>query len=84
MTWSAWKLDPATWAWIVWIVVFVIIEAWAVVSAQPQHTLTHHLRPLFTRHPLTWWLAFGFWAWLGLHFLAPRLEHRLLALFVDL
>ena len=72
--WRAWSFDGPTVAWTVWIVYFLVLEAWAVVTTQPQHTLTHHLRPLFTEHPLTWFLALGLWLWIGVHFLAPPVE----------
>ncbi len=67
--WAAWRLDPATWAWIVWIAWFAAWETWAIISPGPMDTATAHLRPLFAEHPLTWFLAFGLWLWLGFHFL---------------
>lgn len=75
--WSAWRLDFFTWAWIVWIAAFVVLETWTLLQGRGQE-LTAHLRPLFLEHPLTWWLAFGLWVWLGFHFLAPAWESRLL------
>ena len=35
---------------------------------------TDHLRPLFHAAPVTWWIAFGIWIWLGFHFLWPAGE----------
>lgn len=68
-SWSAWHLDPPTWAWIVWIAWFFLVETWALITPAPLDTLTAHLRPLFVSHPLTWYLALGLWLWIGQHFL---------------
>lgn len=78
--WRAWALDWQTWAWTAWLVAFVVLESWTLVQGRGQE-LTAHLRPVFLEHPLTWWLAAGAWVWLGLHFLAPRWEYRLLDMF---
>ena len=77
-SWSAWGLDAPTWAWVAWWVWFFCWEAWAIMSGQPSHTLTFHLRPLFIEHPVTWFLAFGLWMWLGVHMLTPSLEQWLI------
>lgn len=81
-SWSAWKLDPVTWQWIIILSWALILEGFAVGTGQYRHTLTAHLRPVFAQYPVTWWLTFGFWLWLGLHFLAWRWEYRLLNWFV--
>jgi hypothetical protein len=78
-SWSAWKLDPLTWAWIVWVLAFVVLETVALWKFRGDE-LTAHLRPLFLSTPITWYLAFGLWLWLGVHFLAPRIERELLLL----
>ena len=75
--WDAWRLMPLTWAWIAWIVAFIVLETYALMEGRGQE-LTAHLRPVFLEHPLTWWLAAGAWVWLGLHFLAPAWERTLL------
>lgn len=79
--WTAWTPDWLTWSWVAWIVAFAVLETVAILHGS-QNTLTRHLRPLFNEHPLTWWLTFGLWLWLGVHFLAPDLEYRLLAALV--
>lgn len=77
VSWAAWERDLWTWAWIVWIAAFVVLETWTLWR-HPGQELTAHLRPLMLSHPLTWWLALGLWLWLGVHFLAPAWERRLL------
>jgi hypothetical protein len=77
VTWSAWKLDPLTWGWICWICWFIAWETLALWR-YPGQELTAHLRPLFGEHPLAWWIGVGAWMWLGIHFLAPQLEARML------
>lgn len=78
MGWSAWGWDKFTAAWTLWLVAFVILEALAL-WLRPGQELTAHLRPVFLAHPLTWFVAFGMWMWLGVHFLAPSFESRLLS-----
>lgn len=39
-----------------------------------QEMLTDHLRPIFHAAPVTWYLAFGLWLWVGPHFLFPAFE----------
>lgn len=77
ITWSVWRPDWVTLGWIVWLVFFFVWETITILRGQ-QEALTHHLRPLFLEHPLTWWLGLGVWLWLGVHFLAPALEVALL------
>lgn len=77
--WTAWDLDWLTILWVLWIAQFVVLE-FVALRWHPGQELTAHLRPLFLEHPLTWWLTFGAWVWLGLHFLAPKLEQALLYL----
>jgi hypothetical protein len=79
MAWSAWDLDHLTWGWIAWIVFFVGWETYSLV-VHPGQELTAHLRPLFNAAPVTWFLAFGLWLWIGIHFLSPALEHEILKL----
>lgn len=67
--WTAWRLDPHTVAWSIWIVWFAVWETWAIVTPQPADTLTAHLRPIFAEHPLAWFLTLGLWLWVGFHFL---------------
>lgn len=78
MMWRAWQLDAPTWLWIGWLTYFVALEAWAVVSEQPVHTLTYHLRPVFLSVPWTWWAGVGLWAAFGVHIFAPALERWLI------
>ena len=78
-SWDAWRLDHLTWGWIAWVVFFLVWETYALVR-HPGEELTAHLRPLFLNAPITWYLAFGLWLWLGVHFLAPRIERELLLL----
>lgn len=79
MGWSAWRLDPPTWAWIVWIAWFIGWETYGLAAGY-EDTLTAHLRPLWLAQPLTWWLALGLWLWLGCHMLLPAGEAWLLDL----
>lgn len=72
--WGTWNWDAATAAWTIWLLWFVVWESWAILSGQLHHTLTWHLRPPLLSHPLLWFLALGAWLWLGVHFLAPRIE----------
>lgn len=66
--WTAWNLDVFTWGWIVWMLFFVVWETAGIIVG-PENTLTWHLRPLFVNQPLTWFMAFGLWLWIGFHFL---------------
>lgn len=75
--WSAWQIDHLTVGWIGWLVFFAVWETYAL-TVHPGEELTAHLRPLFLEHPTTWFLAFGLWLWIGVHFLAPALERSLL------
>lgn len=75
--WSVWKLDLFTWLWLAWIVQFAVIEA-VTLRWFPGHELTAHLRPVFLAFPVTYWMFFGLYIWLGLHFFAPAWETALL------
>ena len=67
--WEAWtSLGPYTWGWIVWVVWFFVLEAWAIMGTGYLGTLTAHLRPVFAEHPLAFFLALGAYLWLGFHF----------------
>jgi len=77
--WSVWQLDRFTVGWIVWLLFFIVWESWAL-SQGYRGTLTAHLRPVFLAWPLSWWLAFGAWLWIGVHMLAPAIERGLLDL----
>ncbi len=79
--WSAWNLDVYTWSWLVWLGAFIVLETLAIIEDR-HNTLTEHLRPVLTEHPLAWFLTLGLWLWLGVHFLAPRMEWALLDRFV--
>jgi len=68
MTWQAWRLDTFTWGWIAFLSFFIIWETLAIMD-DLEHTLTHHLRPLFISQPITWFVALGLWVWMGYHFL---------------
>jgi len=74
--WKAWDWDATTASWVVWIAAFIVLESYTIAQGKGEE-LTAHLRPVFLEAPLTWWLTFGAWAWLGLHFLAPRIERAL-------
>lgn len=65
--WWAWNWDWMTASWVIWMIVFFVLETIALKGNG--QTLTQHLRPLFINHPLTWFLLFGIWLWLGYHFL---------------
>ncbi len=74
INWSAWDFDWLT-IWIVlWIVQFALIE-W--FGAGKGEMVTDHLRPIFHAAPLTWWIAFGVWMWLGPHMLWPSAESHI-------
>lgn len=75
--WSAWRLDGFTWAWIVWIVAFIVIET-AAVRAGYRGTLTAHLRPLFLWQPWFWWAGLGLFVAIGVHIFTPSLERWIL------
>ena len=77
--WSVWQLDRFTVGWIVWLLFFIVWESWALANGY-RGTLTAHLRPVFLSWPLSWWLAFGAWLWIGVHLLAPAAERALLDL----
>lgn len=72
-SWEAWRLDGWTWAWILWLAWFAAIET-AALATGSRNELTEHLRPLFLSQPVTWFLAFGLWLWIGVHLLAPTVE----------
>jgi hypothetical protein len=72
-TWAAWAIDHQTVGWIVWLLFFVVWEAYTLI-VHPGQELTAHVRPLFLEHPTTWFIALGLWLWTGAHFLAPNLE----------
>lgn len=79
--WTAWGVwDVPTVVWVGWVVQFLALESWAVVTGQPVHTFTWHLRPFFLAHPLAYFLGVGFYVWLGLHFFAPAVEQAMLDL----
>lgn len=71
-SWEAWRLDPPTWAWIVWGLWFLGWETYGVVAGY-EDTLTAHLRPVFTTHDLVYFLAVALWLWLGWHVLVDGL-----------
>lgn len=73
--WSAWGWDFWTMSWVAWIVWFIIIEALALYF-RPGQALTAHVRPLFHVFPILWFIGFGLWLWLGVHFLLPSLERQ--------
>lgn len=75
---SAWALDAPTWGWIFWLGWFLALESWALATAQPVHTLTFHLHPLFLTQPITWFLGVGLWLWIGVHIFAPAVEQWLI------
>lgn len=80
-SWEVWELNHVTIGWIVLIVAFFVWEGYSIV-VHPGSELTWHLRPVFASYPLTWWLGFALWAWLGIHFLAWRWEQRMLEFLV--
>lgn len=78
-SWNTWDLDIWTYGWIVWSLFFFV---WEFLSAHfagqgGGEMLTDHLRPLFHVAPVTWFMVFGLWVWLGIHFLAPTFERWL-------
>lgn len=74
--WRAWSWDWTTASWLLWIAAFIVLETYTLVQGKGEE-LTAHLRPVFLEQPLTWWLAFGTWLWLGFHFLLPAAEKAL-------
>lgn len=78
-SWDAWRLDLLTWLWIGWGVQFIVYETIAL-RWYPGQELTAHLRPIFLAAPVTWYLLFGLWLWIGPHLLAPALERAFLHL----
>jgi hypothetical protein len=58
-------------AWIVWLGLFAVIEAWAIFGSAPRATLSNHIRD-WLRHQPTWvWVTFLlFMIWLTVHFVA--------------
>jgi len=75
--WSSWDWDYTTVGWAIFILYFIVWEAYTGIRHENE-MLTDHLRPIFHAAPITWWLAFGLWLWLGVHFLAPSWERGLL------
>lgn len=75
--WKSWDWDYTTVGWIIFIIYFVAWEAYTGIRYEGE-MLTDHLRPIFHAAPITWWLTFGLWLWLGVHFLAPSWERGLL------
>lgn len=73
MSWNAWKLDLDTWGWIAFILFFAIWETFTGIRGN-RNQLTHHFREMIDVAPITWWLGFGVWLWMGPHFLFPALE----------
>lgn len=68
-SWAAWRLDPLTWLWIFWMAQFAVLETIGLITNPAVGPLTAHLRPVFQSSPLSWFIAFGVWLWLGQHFL---------------
>ena len=52
------------WAWVVWILAFVVLEAIGLFDGIMNDTLTETLH-----HSVPGWLVFMFLGWLGYHFL---------------
>lgn len=75
--WAPWDWDYTTIGWAIFMVYFIVWEAYTGFQHE-REMLTDHLRPIFHMAPITWWLAFGLWLWLGVHFLAPSWERGLL------
>ena len=76
--WASWQnASGLTWAWVAWLLAFAVLEAIALIN-DDRWTLTYHLRPVFTEYGVTWFVALGLWLWLGVHFLAPSWEPRIL------
>lgn len=75
--WSVWQLDVWTKGWLAWILFFIVWETLSLRAGTGQE-LTQHLRPIFLSVPVVWWLAFGLWLWVGVHFLAPAIESSIL------
>lgn len=66
-----WAYRAAWWSWIAW---FLVWETLALLDSKPGDTLTENVRPLMHAHPLVWFVAAGFVAWIAVHFLAPSVE----------
>lgn len=79
MRFAPWDWDHMTVGWVVFMVYFFVWEAYTGLAHQ-REMLTDHLRPIFHAAPITWWLSFGLWLWLGVHFLAPSWERGILDL----
>lgn len=75
--WSAWKFDPWTIAWSLWILFFFVLETWTLVN-RSHNELTAHLRPVIQFAPPVWFIALGLWLWLGLHFLVQGMDWKAL------
>lgn len=69
----SWDFDWQTWGWVGFILYFAVWEA-VTAWAGPDEMLTDHLRDVFHSAPITWYVAFGIWLWMGPHFLWPGLE----------
>lgn len=72
-SWESWAWDIPTLGWAAWALFFAVWETYTGINHEGQ-MLTDHLRPVFLNSPPVWFLAFGLWAWLGVHLLAPTLE----------
>jgi hypothetical protein len=76
--WTVWQLDwPTVWVYAMGLQFFAYEYLTSYVSPIESwrgQMVTDHLRPLFGAAPLTLYVAFGVWLWLGPHLLAPALE----------
>lgn len=55
--------------WFVWAALFGVFEAIALVDDDRGDTLSEHVLALTELHPILWFLAAGFFAWLVRHLL---------------
>ena len=63
-TWDVW-----TAGWAVWVLLFIVLETWAVAAGNSE-TLSHHIWWLRNNGPsIIFFLIVGLLAWLAYHFI---------------
>lgn len=64
-----WPQYVYTTGWVVWALLFVVLETVAILDRDAGDTLTEHVRPLIVSTSFAWFAAAGFLSWLPYHFL---------------
>ncbi len=75
--WSAWRIDPWTVAWLLWIAAFFVLET-ITLANRSHNELTAHLRPVLQSAPQVWFVGLGLWCWVAVHFFVQGMDWRAL------